>query len=90
MELTELERARIDSAKDNTRVTPEQLLRLALDDIRRGVVEADACVVLMLRMPKANKAGERNIYRANIDRLEEVAMLEYAKARTLSEWMGDK
>lgn len=84
--MTELERARIDAQKDNTTVTPEQILRLALDDLRRGVVSADACLVYLLKKPAGTSYGTRNVYRSNIDRMDEVAYLEYFKLRTLEDW----
>lgn len=85
-ELTELERARIDAAKDNKSVTPETMLRCALDDLRRGVVTADACLIYLLKKPGGTEAGHRNVYRSNVDRMDEIAYLEYFKMRTLEDW----
>lgn len=84
--ITELERARIDAQRNNTTVTPEQILRLALDDLRRGEVKADACLIYLLKKPAGDEAGQRNVYRSNVDRMDEVAYLEYFKMRTLEDW----
>lgn len=87
IELTELERARIDASRDNTSVTPEQVLRLALDDLRRGIIHGDAAIVLIIKKAHGTSGGTRNVYRSNISRIDEVAMLEYSKARALQDWM---
>lgn len=84
--MSELERARIDAQRNNTKVTPEQILRLALDDLRRGEVKADACLIYLIKKPAGDECGTRNVYRSNMDRPDEVAYLEYFKMRTLEDW----
>lgn len=86
--MTELERARIDAQANNSKVTPEQLLRLALDDLRRGDVQADAALIFLIKKPAGDAHGTRNVYRSNMDRPDEVAYLEYFKWRTLEDWRG--
>ena len=87
-ELTDIERARIDRAKDNTKVNVRDLLRLALDDLDNGELKCDGCILVFINRPEVGD-WDQDIYRSNIDRCAEVSMLTVAQHRAIKRWEND-
>lgn len=86
--LTDIERARINRADDNSKVTVRDILRAALDDLDRGELVASSCLLIFVDRPEVGDWSLES-YRANITRDEEVSTLTMAQHRALHRWEKD-
>lgn len=81
--LTEFEQRRLDRLP-NKDVSPRDLLRLALDDIDSGRLDADALVIAAVS--KKNDEWEYSYYRSKLNSSEEVLMYDVAHHHAMRRW----
>lgn len=82
-EVADLSVKRAEKETDNRNISVEQSLRWALGDVIAGTVgkdggRVDACV-LVLRVAQPNGTFTNVTYRSNLNRMEELGLLETAK-----------
>lgn len=85
-ELSELERRRLEISRDNTKHTPEQVLRFAIDDVRSGGVEYDAVFVMLIKRTPDSDDGQMARYRAGLRKREEISYLALAQTLAIDDW----
>lgn len=86
-DLTEFERLRLEASTDNTKHTPQDVLRFALDDLRDTPNAYDACfIVLIKKGVPGNEEAHTARYRSGLRKIEELAYLQLMHAYALDEW----
>lgn len=83
---SEFLRRRFDRSDDNTEVTPEELLEVALDDVRSGRNPFKSLLILY-ETPNDDGTFQRGYYAANLDKPNHLSMLEIEKVRLLDDWL---
>ncbi|MGE5510353.1 MAG: hypothetical protein ACM31O_03765 [Bacteroidota bacterium] len=82
----DLAMARVEREEDNRRVSVDELLRLALKDVKasddRGAEPVRSMVLIVRQKP--NGSESLDTYRCNMSRLEEIAYLELWRSRTVA------
>ena len=84
----ELAIARVNNATDNTKVSPTDILKVALHDIETGVIQCDT--LLVIAISKRPECEDINYLRCNVTRIEEVAYFEMAKYKSLKAWRNEE
>ena len=76
-----------DSTNMALHANPTGCLRAVLGDIEAGLFAPSHCMILLY---STNPDGTRKMhsYRAQLDRPEEIAMLELFKSMKILEWLG--
>lgn len=76
---------------DNVDLTPDELLRYALEDCRNGdYPRASKCLIVIIEADENPEAKTlHHYYKSNMTRSEEIAHLEVWKRSRLREWEGE-
>ncbi len=78
---------RLRRAPDNTKITVEELLALALDDVRKGEYNATKAIIVIVDEISDDGSSSVESYRCGMNRAEEMGWLEAAKQHCWRRWM---
>lgn len=85
--MEELAAKRVERAKNSMDVTPIDVLLAMVADIRSGKVKCNSVLIAALDHHEVGN-WEFTCYRANMPSDREIVVLELAKRRCLTNWLG--
>ena len=91
MSIVDLNTARVEREQDNKKVSVEELLRLALDDVVKGEIKKPLCAFICIvdEGDGDNPPWTLQGYRCQLSRHEEIGLIEVFKAQQIGKWFAE-
>lgn len=83
--LTEFERKRLNKIDDVTKISPREILQLAIDDIDSGKLVCDGLLILAINRPE-DEAWSFDAYRSNVTKDQEIMLTSRTNYKAIERW----